>query len=158
MKTSYCTDAGGFVEAVRQAFETTEFYRENQEAAQVLGYGPELDYILYKDAKVLAYAHCADEFVTFNPFAAVPATTPVAGFGFSMDSDLFRHLEQGWTLAWMADPVHADAWREIAEDEIQYPDGVTAYLEYCRKSGVTAENLRAKYCYEGPDVLADSEN
>ena len=51
MKTSYCTDAGGFVEAVRQAFETTEFYRENQEAAQVLGYGPELDYILYKDAR-----------------------------------------------------------------------------------------------------------
>ena len=56
----------------------------------------------------------------------------------------------------MTDEVHYSIWNSIHElypEDIDYKDGVQAYLQYCADNGITKEYLDKKTGFDTPDVM-----
>lgn len=129
---------------------------ESCAASRTLGYKYELDYVLKKDNTVIAYAHCADEIIKFDPLKNNATTQSVSDWGFSLDSDLFFYLEFGYELVGVIPGIHYEAWTEINErhkDGINYPKGMQRYLHHCKQNRITMDYLREKFQYDGIDVM-----
>lgn len=139
-----------------RALKRTECYLESRTAGKSLGYVYELDYVLTKTDAAIAYAHCADEIIKFDPFKSDVTTQSVSDWSFSLDSDLFFYLESGYKLAGMTPGTHYEAWVEISErhnDGINYLIGMQQYLHYCKQNGITVDYLRKEFRYNGLDVM-----
>lgn len=129
---------------------------ESRAASSTLGYRYELDYVLKKDNTAIAYAHCADEIIKFDPLKNSATTKSVSDWGFSLDSDLFFYLEFGYELVGVIPGIHYEAWTEISEchkDSINYPKGMQRYLHHCKQNRITVDYLREKFHYDGMDVM-----
>ena len=118
---------------------------ESCAASSTLGYRYELDYVLKKDNTAIAYAHCADEIIKFDPLKNSATTKSVSDWGFSLDSDLFFYLEFGYELVGVISECH--------KDSINYPKGMQRYLHHCKQNGITVDYLREKFHYDGMDVM-----
>lgn len=142
----------------KRALKRTECYLESRAASKALGYECELDYVLAKPGAAIAYAHCADDIIIFDPLKSDAATQSVADWSFSLDSDLFSYLERGYELVGMSLGIHYEAWLEInsrhKDGGINYLSGMQQYLRYCKRNGIAVELLREKFQYEGIDVMA----
>ncbi len=131
-------------------------YRENRDASKMLGYKYELDYVLKKGDAAIAYAHCADEIIKFDPFKNNATTQSVWAWAFSLDDDLFSYLEHGYELAGITLETHSAAWAEISERYeagVDHPKGMQRYLHYCKQNGITVDHLRKEFQYDGMDVM-----
>ncbi len=139
-----------------RALKRTKRYLENRAACKTLGCDYELDYVLAKPGAAIAYAHCADDIIKFDPLKDDGTTQSVADWSFSLDSDLFSYLERGYQLAGTSPGIHYETWLEINEcheDGINYLKGMQQYLCYCKRNGITVEFLREKFQYEGIDAM-----
>lgn len=131
-------------------------YLESRDASKMLGYKYELDYVLKKDDTAIAYAHCADEIIKFDPFNNDAAAQSVWAWAFSLDDDLFSYLEHGYELAGIAPETHNETWTEISERYevgVDHPKGMQRYLHYCKQNGITVDYLRREFQYSGIDVM-----
>lgn len=139
-----------------RALKRTECYLENRAASKSLGCAYELDYVLTKTDAAIAYAHCADEIIKFDPFKSDVIAQSVSDWAFSLDSDLFFYLESGYKLAGMTPGTHYEAWAEISErheNGISYLIGMQQYLHYCKQNKITVDYLRKEFQYDGLDVM-----
>lgn len=146
-----------------RALKRTQPYLENRTDSNNPEDNYQLDYVLVKGSSptpnaAIAYAHCLDEMISFNPFDSEAQSQHVWDWAFGFDSDLFRYLEQGYGLAGMSLEAHCAAWSEIEEyhdkDGINHPKGMQQYLDYCKRNRVTAELLRREFQYDGMNVMA----
>ena len=146
-----------------RALKRTEPYLENRTDSNNPEDNYQLDYVLVKGSSptpdtAIAYAHCLDEMISFNPLDSDVHAQNVWDWAFNFDSDLFEHLEQGYGLAGMSLEAHCAVWSEIEEyhdnNGINHPKGMQQYLYYCKRNRVTAELLRREFQYDGMDVMA----
>lgn len=140
-----------------RALKRTECYLESRAAGKSQGCVYELDYVLTKTDTAIAYAHCADSIIKFDPFKSDVTTQNVLDWSFSLDGDLFFYLESGYKLAGITLGTHYEAWVEISErheDGINYLIGMQQYLHYCKQNRITVNYLRKEFQYDGLDVMA----
>lgn len=140
----------------------TEVYCENRSDSSDPEDNFQLDYVLVKGSKsvpdtAIAYAHCQDDIISFDPFESGSDTKSILDWAFSFDGDLFMYLEQGYDLAGMSVLTHCVVWEEIEEchgnGSINYSKGMQQYLNYCKRTGVTVGLLRKEQQYDGMDVM-----
>lgn len=145
-----------------RTLKRTEPYLENRSDSNNPENNYQLDYVLAKGSSptpdtAIAYAHCLDEIISFNPLDSDAHAQNVWEWAFSFDSELFEYLEQGYDLAGMSLEAHCAAWSEIEEyhdnDGIIHPKGMQRYLDYCKRNRVTAELLCRELQYDGMDVM-----
>ena len=145
-----------------RALKRTEVYRENRSDSSDREDNFHLEYVLVKGGKstpdtAVAYAHCQDELISFNPLENGSGVKRVWDWSFSFDSDLFMYLEQGYELVGMTVETHCLVWEEIAEhhgdDSISFSKGMQQYLSYCKRNGVTVGLLQKEWQYDGMDVM-----
>lgn len=150
-----------FMRLAERILKRTEPYLENRTNSNNPEDNYQLDYVLAKGSNsmpdtAIAYAHCLDEIISFNPLDSDAHAQNVWEWAFSFDCDLFQYLEQGYVLAGMSLEAHYAAWSEIEEchnDGIIHPKGMQCYLDYCKRNRITAELLRRELQYDGEDVM-----
>lgn len=137
-----------------RAMKRLSQYRENRDDQTELNY--ELAYVLAHAARatdVVAVAQWEDQYISFQPYADVPAKELWA---FNVERDLLDELVKGYRIAYMDPAIHADVWALIAynqEHNLPLPDGANAYLGYCKRNGVTRSKLQNAVGYEEMNVL-----
>ena len=143
-----------------RCLKRTEAYQSNRE----LDMPPEENYqVVYffikgnKDAPedVLVYANCMYDVLYFHPLQDNSFPVLQSDFQYSLSDDLFKHLENGYTLAYMTWEVHGFVWDEISQyhQYFGHPAGLQKYLEFCKRNGITRERLEKECSYEGWDIL-----
>lgn len=67
----------------------------------------------------------------------------VPDWDFNIDDYLLSDLENGCQIEYMTLEDHYNIWCAIEEwkDDIQHQDGLYAYLDHCKKSGITPEAI-----------------
>lgn len=150
------------IRTAERALKRTEPYLENRTDSNNPEDNFQLGYVVAKGNSSkpdtsIAYAHWADEIISFTPLDSDVHPEKVWDWSFSFDSDLFKYLEQGYDLVGMSLESHCAAWSEIEEyhgnDGISHPKGMQRYLDYCKRNKVTLELLRREFQYDGMDVM-----
>ena len=145
-----------------RALKRTEPYLENRTDSNNPEDNYQLDYVLVKGNSpvpdtAIAYAHCLDEIISFDPLDSNVNTQNIWEWAFNFDSDLFAYLEQGYSLIGMSLEAHCAAWSEMGEyhnnDGISHQKGMQQYLDYCKRNKITEDLLRKELHYEGMDVM-----
>ncbi len=138
----------------------TEAYQSNRELYMPPEENYQVDYLCIKGSKstpedVLAYANCMDEMLCFHPLQEDSRPVCMTDWQYGLDDDLFAHLEDGYTLAYMTWEVHGFVWDEISQyhQYFGHPAGLQKFLEFCKRNGVTRERLEKECSYEGWDIL-----
>lgn len=148
------------IRTAERVLKRTEPYLENRTDSNNPEDNFQLGYVVAKGNSskpdtAIAYAHWADEIISFTPLDSDVHFQNVWDWSFSFDSDLFKYLEQGYDLVGMSLESHCAAWSEIEEyhEYLSNPKGMQRYLNYCKQNKVTAELLRKEFQYDGMDVM-----
>lgn len=143
--------------SAERALKRTEGYRWNREFGQEENY--ELMYVLAKGKyprarDVIAVAGYEDTAIQFHPIAG---DGEIDLWGFNFERDLFELLQAGYEIAGMSLDCHAGVWYTIEDwhdGGIEQEKGMQKYLGYCKRNGITKEQLEKKVGYAGMDAMA----
>lgn len=150
------------IRTTERVLKRTDHYLERRTGSNKPDDNYQLDYIVAKGSSpkpdtAIAYAHWADEIISFTPLDSDIHLENVWDWAFNFDNDLFRYLEQGYDLIGMSLESHCLAWSEIEDyhdnDGINHPKGMQQYLDYCKRNRITAELLHREFQYNGMDVM-----
>ena len=120
-----------------------------------------IDYILVDPNTNETYVLASDgndEAIEFNPLSKnyEGGYTNVPEWDYNFDYYIYNYLEEGKRIGYMTDEVHYSIWNSIHElypEDIDYKDGVQAYLQYCADNGITKEYLDKKTGFDTPDIM-----
>ena len=150
------------IRLAERTLKRTQPYLENRTYSGKPEDNYQLDYVLVKGYGLapdiaIAYAHCQDEIISFNPLDSNARASNAWEWAFNFDDDLFKYLEHGYRMVGMSLEAHCAAWSEIEEYHdnggISHQKGMQQYLNYCKRNRITAELLRREFQYEGMDVM-----
>ena len=146
--------------AAERYLKRTEAYQDNRELDMPPEENYQVDYLCIKGSRdapedVLAYASCIDEMLCFHPMQEDSRPIHMTDWQYGLDDDLFAHLENSYTLAYMSWETHGYVWEELSEypNSFQHAAGMQSYLEFCRRGSVTRERLEKECGYDGVDVM-----
>ena len=120
-----------------------------------------IDYILYDPDNDNTYVLASDgndEAIEFNPLSKNydGGYINVPEWDYNFDYYIYNYLDEGKRIGYMTDEVHYSIWNSIHElypEDIDYKDGVQAYLQYCADNGITKEYLDKKTGFDTPDIM-----
>jgi len=142
--------------AAERFLKRTKEYMENRDADD----NYTIDFVLFKGnafapEDVIASASCVDFSISLKPLHSED-TSVTHDWTFNFDDDLFGMLESGYKIAGMTMDCHFCVWHTIGEsqrDDIENPKGMQMYLSYCKRNGITAQELKVDTSYDGVDVM-----
>ena len=120
-----------------------------------------IDYILYDPDNDNTFVLASDNYgeaIEFTPYTKEydGGYLEVPEWDYNFDYYIYNYLEEGKRIGYMTDEVHYSIWNSIHElypEDIDYKDGVQAYLQYCADNGITKEYLDKKTGFDTPDVM-----
>ncbi len=120
-----------------------------------------IDYILYDPDNANTFVLASDNYgeaIEFTPYTKEydGGYLEVPEWDYNFDYYIYNYLEEGKRIGYMTDEVHYSIWNSIHElypEDIDYKDGVQAYLQYCADNGITKEYLDKKTGFDTPDVM-----
>ena len=120
-----------------------------------------IDYILYDPDNDNTFVLASDNYgeaIEFTPYTKEydGGNLEVPEWDYNFDYYIYNYLEEGKRIGYMTDEVHYSIWNSIHElypEDIDYKDGVQAYLQYCADNGITKEYLDKKTGFDTPDVM-----
>ena len=120
-----------------------------------------IDYILYDPDNDNTFVLASDNYgeaIEFTPYTKEydGGNLEVPEWDYNFDYYIYNYLEEGKRIGYMTDEVHYSIWNSIHElypEDIDYKDGVQAYLQYCADNGITKEYLDKNTGFDTPDVM-----
>ena len=120
-----------------------------------------IDYILYDPDNDNTFVLASDNYgeaIEFTPYTKEydGGYLEVPEWDYNFDYYIYNYLEEGKRIGYMTDEVHYSIWNSIHElypEDIDYKDGVQAYLQYCADNGITKEYLDKNTGFDTPDVM-----
>lgn len=120
-----------------------------------------IDYILYDPDNDNPFVLASDNYgeaIEFTPYTKEydGGYLEVPEWDYNFDYYIYNYLEEGKRIGYMTDEVHYSIWNSIHElypEDIDYKDGVQAYLQYCADNGITKEYLDKNTGFDTPDVM-----
>ena len=120
-----------------------------------------IDYILYDPDNDNVFVLASDdqgEAIEFTPYTKEydGGYLEVPEWDYNFDYYIYNYLEEGKRIGYMTDEVHYSIWNSIHElypEDIDYKDGVQAYLQYCADNKITKKYLDKKTGFDTPDVM-----
>ena len=73
---------------------------------------------------------------------------------YSIDKDLFKHLENDYEIHYMPIEQHHVIWNSLTDDlkDISCREGLNRYIFYCKENGITAKSIYSLTGYPVPDI------
>lgn len=120
-----------------------------------------INYILYDPNNNNTYTLASDNYdgaIEFTPYTKNESGgyIQVPEWEYNFDYYILCYLEEGLKIGYMIDEVHYGIWNSIYElypNDIEYKNGVQAYLKYCVDNGITKEYLDKKFGYDTPNIM-----
>lgn len=145
-----------------RTLKRTEAYQENRDMGVAEDKNFQIDYLLVKGnmaapEDLIVYASSEDELLRLRPLDENEKPLTSYEMFFEYDFDLFKYLEQGYSLAGMSLDCHYCVWFEISEyhKDFESQNGMQKYLDYCKRNGVTRELLANNPDYVGMATVID---
>lgn len=77
-------------------------------------------------------------------------------WAYSIDSDIFYHLENEYEIGFMSMEMHSAIWQEIDEagiEEYRQKLGLQKYLKYCKDNNIDQKTICEKTNVQVPDLM-----
>lgn len=73
---------------------------------------------------------------------------------YSIDKDLFKHLENDYEIHYMPIEQHHVIWNSLTDDlkDVSYREGLNRYILYCKENGITAKSIYSLTGYPVSDI------
>lgn len=142
--------------SVERVLKRTKRYQKYREFGEEENY--KLAYVLIKGGNpcagnIISVALYENDAIQFWPFTD---REEIDLWGFNFERDLFEYLESGYEIVGMTAECHYDVWSAIeewGESGIDNKKGMQKYLAYCKRHGVSKEELQKEADYSGMDVM-----
>ena len=116
----------------------------------------DVQYILTdKDKKITDIICYGDDVIGYYDLDAGKFNN-IFDWDYNVDTYLFEELEKGKELAFVSPIAHYDIWNIVNDwypEDIEYKNGLSKYLEYCKNNGITKEFIDKEVKLDTIDIF-----